>query len=71
MANLFRGEVQSDEIFPYPQALNAEQTETLSMMIDPVSKFFTVSFSHMFLSENIVNKIKSFFNQLTIFSNVH
>lgn len=45
MANLFRGEVQAAEIFPYPNALNAEQTEMIGMMIDPVTKFFTVSFN--------------------------
>lgn len=41
MANLFRGEIQTAEIFPYPEALDAEQKETIGMMVDPVTRFFT------------------------------
>lgn len=43
MANIFRGEVESSQVFPYPYNLTEEQSETLSMVIDPVEKFFTVS----------------------------
>ncbi|CAB3373406.1 Hypothetical predicted protein [Cloeon dipterum] len=38
--NLFRGVVQGSQVFPYPDVLNAEQRETLQMLIDPTEKFF-------------------------------
>jgi len=37
---LFLGKLQTDQVFPYPDALNDEARETLSMMIDPTTKFF-------------------------------
>lgn len=40
--NAFRGQIQSKQIFPYPNVLNEEQRETLQMLVDPVSKFFEV-----------------------------
>lgn len=43
MANIFRGEVESSEVFPYPYNLTEEQKETVSMVVDPVTRFFTVS----------------------------
>lgn len=38
--NIFRGQVESRQIFPYPNALNYEQRETLQMLVDPTQKFF-------------------------------
>uniref|UniRef100_A0A0A9YWD2 Very long-chain specific acyl-CoA dehydrogenase, mitochondrial n=1 Tax=Lygus hesperus TaxID=30085 RepID=A0A0A9YWD2_LYGHE len=40
MMNLFRGIVEPAQVFPYPDVLTPEQTDTLNMLIDPVSKFF-------------------------------
>lgn len=42
--NLFRGQIQSSQVFPYPDVLSEEQRETLGSLIDPVEKFFNVSF---------------------------
>lgn len=41
--NLFKGSLQSSQVFPYPEVLNEDQTETLKALLDPVSKFFSVS----------------------------
>lgn len=41
--NLFKGTLQSSQVFPYPEVLNEEQTETIKSLLDPLSKFFTVS----------------------------
>ena len=38
--NIFRGHLQTSQVFPYPQHLTEEQTETLQMMVDPLEKFF-------------------------------
>lgn len=38
--NMFRGQLQAAQVFPYPDALNADQKETVQMLIDPVTKFF-------------------------------
>ncbi|XP_071085182.1 very long-chain specific acyl-CoA dehydrogenase, mitochondrial-like [Haliotis cracherodii] len=38
--NLFRGKIQTDQVFPFPEVLSAEQQETLQMLIDPTAKFF-------------------------------
>ncbi|XP_058805897.1 very long-chain specific acyl-CoA dehydrogenase, mitochondrial-like [Phymastichus coffea] len=38
--NIFRGELQANQIFPYPECLSEEQQETVKMMIDPVETFF-------------------------------
>lgn len=43
MMNLFRGQVETSQVFPYPDVLSAEQTDTLNMLVDPVSKFFAVN----------------------------
>lgn len=40
MHNLFRGEVQHAQVFPYPIALDSEQIEYIGAFVDPVSKFF-------------------------------
>lgn len=41
VTNIFRGEIQPAQLFPYPNALDAEQLEYLGSFVDPVSKFFT------------------------------
>lgn len=38
--NLFRGTLDTSQVFPYPQVLNEDQTDTVKMFIDPTSKFF-------------------------------
>ena len=38
--NLFRGQLKLDEVFPFPNALNDEQRETLQALVDPTAKFF-------------------------------
>ncbi|XP_075213409.1 acyl-CoA dehydrogenase very long chain [Lycorma delicatula] len=38
--NLFRGQLQTNQVFPFPEVLSEEQTDTLKMLVDPVSKFF-------------------------------
>ncbi|KAJ8950302.1 hypothetical protein NQ318_021159 [Aromia moschata] len=38
--NIFRGQVEARQVFPYPNVLNEEQKETLQMLIDPVTKYF-------------------------------
>ncbi|XP_013389878.1 very long-chain specific acyl-CoA dehydrogenase, mitochondrial [Lingula anatina] len=38
--NMFRGLVQSDQVFPYPEVLNEEQKETLQTLVPPTAKFF-------------------------------
>lgn len=43
VTNLFRGEVEAAQLFPYPYALTEEQRETIAMFVDPTTKFFTVS----------------------------
>lgn len=40
--NLFRGEIQTSQLFPFPEPLTAEQKETISMLKDPFEKFFEV-----------------------------
>lgn len=40
LTNIFRGEVQPAQIFPYPDVLDAEQKEFTSALVDPVNKFF-------------------------------
>lgn len=38
--NIFRGQIEDRQAFPYPNVLNAEQRETLTMLVDPTAKFF-------------------------------
>uniref|UniRef100_A0A2M4A3R3 Very long-chain specific acyl-CoA dehydrogenase, mitochondrial n=1 Tax=Anopheles triannulatus TaxID=58253 RepID=A0A2M4A3R3_9DIPT len=40
LTNIFRGEVQPVQVFPYPEALDAEQKEYIASFVDPVTKFF-------------------------------
>lgn len=41
--NLFSGKLQTAELFPYPEPLDAEQKEYAKALVDPVHKFYTVS----------------------------
>ncbi|EFA11043.1 very long-chain specific acyl-CoA dehydrogenase, mitochondrial [Tribolium castaneum] len=38
--NIFRGQIEGRQVFPYPNVLTEEQRDTLKMLVDPVSKFF-------------------------------
>lgn len=38
--NMFRGQLNISQVFPYPEVLTEDQTDTLKMLVDPVSKFF-------------------------------
>uniref|UniRef100_A0A182X4Z7 Very long-chain specific acyl-CoA dehydrogenase, mitochondrial n=1 Tax=Anopheles quadriannulatus TaxID=34691 RepID=A0A182X4Z7_ANOQN len=40
MANLFRGEIEPLQVFPFPDSLNPDQKEMIGSLIDPVTKFF-------------------------------
>ncbi|EAT43847.1 AAEL004778-PA [Aedes aegypti] len=40
MANLFRGEIQTSQVFPYPEAVDQEQREYIQSLTDPVHRFF-------------------------------
>lgn len=39
--NIFKGQLETRQVFPYPIALDEEQRETLQMLVDPTEKFFT------------------------------
>lgn len=43
VANFFSGKIESSEIFPYPNNLTSDQSETLEMIVEPFKKFFIVS----------------------------
>ncbi|XP_072447778.1 very long-chain specific acyl-CoA dehydrogenase, mitochondrial-like [Chiloscyllium punctatum] len=38
--NMFRGQVQTEQVFPFPSVLNDEQEQFLRELVEPVSKFF-------------------------------
>ncbi|KMQ95777.1 very long-chain specific acyl- mitochondrial [Lasius niger] len=38
--NLFRGQLQLSQVFPFPEPMNEDQTDTIKMLIDPVEKFY-------------------------------
>ncbi|XP_011166483.1 very long-chain specific acyl-CoA dehydrogenase, mitochondrial [Solenopsis invicta] len=38
--NLFRGHLQLNQVCPYPEPMNEEQTDTIKMLIDPLEKFY-------------------------------
>ncbi|XP_058815271.1 very long-chain specific acyl-CoA dehydrogenase, mitochondrial-like [Topomyia yanbarensis] len=40
LTNIFLGEVQPTQVFPYPEVLDAEQKEYVAAFVDPVTKFF-------------------------------
>jgi len=39
--NMFRGMIEPEQAFPYPNVLNMEQRETLEMLVPPTEKFMT------------------------------
>lgn len=39
--NLFKGQVEHSQMFPFPIALDQEQIEYVGAFVDPVTKFFT------------------------------
>ncbi len=39
--NIFRGVVESEQIFPYPEVLTQDQLETLSMLVPATERFLT------------------------------
>ena len=47
--NMFRGQVQTNQVFPFPRPLNEDQEETLKMLIDPLEKFFEVNLVFYFV----------------------
>nr|KAG5688117.1 hypothetical protein BaRGS_007576 [Batillaria attramentaria] len=38
--NLFRGQISTEQVFPYPEVLSTDQKEELQMLVDPCAKFF-------------------------------
>jgi hypothetical protein len=46
--NLFRGQLRTEEIFPFPYSLNEEQRDNLQALVDPTAKFFEVFISNSF-----------------------
>ncbi|CAG5929199.1 unnamed protein product [Menidia menidia] len=38
--NMFKGQITTTQVFPYPKALNDEQEQFLQELVGPVSKFF-------------------------------
>lgn len=38
--NLFRGQVEHSQVFPFPIALDQEQIEYVAAFVDPINKFF-------------------------------
>lgn len=42
--NIFRGNLETKQVFPFPDILNKDQRETLQMLVDPVEKFFEVCY---------------------------
>ena len=37
---LFVGKLETSQVFPYPEVLDAEARETLGLLVEPVTKFF-------------------------------
>lgn len=58
MANIFKGEVESKEIFPYPDVIPAERKEFVNTLIDPFEKFFLVRNYILLSCNNIYKNIK-------------
>ncbi|KRY52871.1 Very long-chain specific acyl-CoA dehydrogenase, mitochondrial, partial [Trichinella britovi] len=38
--NIFRGQIQVEQVFPFPQVLNDESRATLDLLVEPTEKFF-------------------------------
>jgi len=34
------GKLETSQVFPYPEVLDAEARETLGLLVEPVTKFF-------------------------------
>lgn len=43
VTNMFRGEVVTKEVFPFPYYIEDEQRDNIAAFVDPVTAFFTVS----------------------------
>lgn len=41
--NIFLGQLETTQTFPFPDVLNEEQLDTLKLIIDPIEKFFEVT----------------------------
>ncbi|KAM4689871.1 very long-chain specific acyl-CoA dehydrogenase, mitochondrial-like, partial [Rhinophrynus dorsalis] len=37
---MFNGQIHSEQVFPYPSVLSEDQSQFLSELVDPVSRFF-------------------------------
>ncbi|XP_026581134.1 very long-chain specific acyl-CoA dehydrogenase, mitochondrial-like, partial [Pseudonaja textilis] len=37
---IFKGQIITEQVFPYPSVLNEEQTQTLQELVGPVARFF-------------------------------
>lgn len=57
--NIFRGQAQIDQVFPFPEPLNEEQLDTIKMLIDPMEKFFEVKVNDKSQHEFQNDKFKS------------
>ncbi|KZC13622.1 Very long-chain specific acyl-CoA dehydrogenase, mitochondrial [Dufourea novaeangliae] len=38
--NSFRGQLQTNQVFPFPETLTEEQLDTLKLLVDPIEKFY-------------------------------
>ena len=38
--NIYRGVIEPEQMFPYPEVLDEEQMETLNMLVPATSRFF-------------------------------
>lgn len=38
--NTFRGQLETSQVFPFPEPMTQEQMETIKMLIDPLEKFY-------------------------------
>ncbi|KAM8972736.1 very long-chain specific acyl-CoA dehydrogenase, mitochondrial [Pelodytes ibericus] len=43
---MFNGQIHTDQVFPYPSVLSEDQSQFLSELVGPVSRFFQVSETH-------------------------
>lgn len=53
MANIFRGEIQTAQVFPYPDILTTEQKEFTEELTGPIEKFFVVCLLNFICTFNI------------------
>lgn len=68
--NIFLGQIETAQTFPFPDVLNEEQLDTLKLIIDPIEKFFEKVNDPMKNDENasIDEKILQTMWELGIFS---